>query len=208
MVRALDEAVGRLLAAIAEAGLTKRTLVIFTSDNGGVQHSNMGGLARRKGHVWEDGIRVPVCACWPGVIPAGVTTRQVASTLDWSATIIAAAGTTPDPEHPLDGVDLMPVLTGREQPHERTIFWRTTQRTQQAAVRQGRWKYLRDEGAEYLFDLGLDPGERQDRKLEERDRFLALKEAVAAWEKKMLPPAPAEVGAPTGALSGRGEPAV
>lgn len=194
MVIALDEAVGRMLAAVSERGIAERTLVIFTSDNGGMLHSSMGGLARRKGHVWEGGIRVPAFACWPGVIPAGVTTPQVASTLDWAATVLAAAGGTPDPSYPLDGIDLMPVLTGREAPQERRIFWRTTQRTQQAAVRDGRWKYLRDEDGEYLFDLVLDPGERMDRKLDETGRFAALRGELAAWEAEMLPP----VGAPTG----------
>lgn len=92
--------------------------------------------------------------------------------------------------HPLDGIDLMPVLTGRENPQERTIFWRTTHRTRQAAVHQGRWKYLRDEDQEYLFDLVLDPGERQDRRLDEAERFYALKAELAAWEEEMLSPVP------------------
>jgi arylsulfatase A-like enzyme len=187
MVRALDEGVGRLLAALTETGLADRTLVIFTSDNGGVQYSSMGGLAHRKGYLWEGGIRVPAFVRWPGVIPAGVTTRQVASTLDWSATILAAAGVTPTPTHPLDGIDLRPVLRGGEPIRERRIFWRTSQRSRQGAVRAGGWKYLRDQEGEYLFDLVLDPGERQDRKQDEPERFQGLKTAFAAWERDMLP---------------------
>jgi arylsulfatase A-like enzyme len=188
MVRALDEGIGRLLAALTETGMADRTLVIFTSDNGGVQYSSMGGLARRKGSLWEGGIRVPAFVRWPGVIPAGVTTRQVASTLDWSATILAAAGVTPTPTHPLDGIDLRPVLSGDGPTLERKIFWRTSQRSRQGAVREGGWKYLRDQDGEYLFDLVLDPGERQDRKVDEPERFQALKTAFAAWERDMLPP--------------------
>lgn len=157
MVRAVDESVGRILSALDEAGLADRTLVVFTSDNGGVQYSNMGGLARRKGHLWEGGIRVPTFARWPEVIPAGLTTIQVASTLDWSATILAAADVSSSPSHPLDGMNLLPVLTRARAPQERTIFWRTSQRTRQGAVRLGGWKYLRDEDGEYLFDLILDP---------------------------------------------------
>lgn len=190
MVRALDEAVARMIAALSERGIADRTLVIFTSDNGGVQHSSMGGLARRKGHVWEGGIRVPAFAFWPSVIPAGVTTPQVASTLDWSATILAAAGALPHPEYPMDGIDLLPVLTGRQEPLDRTIFWRTTQRTRQAAVRREGWKYLRDEDGEYLFDLVLDPGERQDRRSDQTEISEELRGALAAWEQDMLPPAP------------------
>jgi arylsulfatase A-like enzyme len=187
MVRALDEAVGRILAAVADSGIADRTLVIFTSDNGGVKYSSMGGLARQKGHVWEGGIRAPAFLRWPGVIPAGVTTRQVASTMDLSATIIAAAGAAPAPTHPLDGIDLLPVLTGREPVRDRTICWRTSLVSKQAALRQGGWKYLRDEDGEYLFDLVLDPGERQDRKRDQPARFAELKAAFGAWDRQMLP---------------------
>jgi arylsulfatase A-like enzyme len=190
MMRALDEAVGRILDALAETGVAERTLVIFTSDNGGVQHSSMGGLARGKLHLWEGGIRVPAFARWPGVIPAGVTTTQVASTLDWTATMLAIAGVTPPSSHPVDGMDLLPVLSGRQSPWERTLFWRTTQRTRQGAVRRGGWKYLRDEDGEYLFDLIVDPGERRDRRSDEADRFEALQTVYAEWEREMLPPIP------------------
>ena len=192
MVRALDEAVGRILAALDETGVAERTLVIFTSDNGGLQYSNMGGLARGKAHLWEGGIRVPAFARWPGVIPAGVTTTQVASTIDWTATLLAAAGVPPASSHPLDGIDLLPVLAGREPPRERSVFWRTAQQTRQGAVRRGGWKYLRDEAGEYLFDLVLDPGERRDRKSDEVQRFSALKAAYADWERDMLRPVPRE----------------
>jgi arylsulfatase A-like enzyme len=190
MVRALDEGVGRILEALAEADVADRTLVIFTSDNGGVQHSSMGGLAGRKAQVWEGGIRVPTFVRWPGMIPAGVTTTQVASTLDLTATILAAAGTPPSPTHPLDGIDLLPVLTGRDPPRERTLFWRLGQRTRQGAVREGGWKYLHDEEGEHLFDLVLDPGERRDQKGDEPERFDRLKAAYAAWAREMLPPVP------------------
>lgn len=190
MVRALDEAVGRILEAIEEMGMTNRTLVIFTSDNGGVQHSSMGGLARQKGHVWEGGIRVPTFARWPDVIPARVTTTQVASTLDWTATILAAAGASPAPTHPPDGIDLLPILAGRAPVQDRTICWRISQRAKQGAMRDGRWKYLRDEQGEYLFDLVLDPGERNDRKGNESERFGRLKEGYDAWDREMLAPVP------------------
>ena len=189
MVRALDEAVGRILAALADARLAEHTLVIFASDNGGVRYSSMGGLAGGKAQLWEGGIRVPMFLRWPGVIPAAVTTAQVATTLDLSATIIAAAGAEPSVDHPLDGIDLLPILTGREPQLERTVCWRTVQRTRHAAVRKGGWKYLRDEQGEYLFDLVLDPGERRDRRGDEPTRFEALKNEYAAWEREMLPPA-------------------
>lgn len=185
MMAALDEAVGRILAALEERGAAERTLVIFTSDNGGKQHSNMGGLARGKGHVWEGGIRVPAFLRWPGVIPAGVTTRQVATTLDWTTTMLAAAGASPQAPASLDGINLLPILTSGLV-RDRTIFWRSG-RERQGAVRSGHWKFLRDGEDEYLFDLALDPGERRNRKDEHASVFHSLKARYAAWEREMLP---------------------
>ena len=189
MVRALDQAVGRILAALDETGVAGHTLVIFTSDNGGRQYSNMGGLAGGKGELWEGGIRVPAFARWPGVIAAGATSPQVASTLDVTATILSAGWAAPAPSHPPDGIDLLPLLaSGR--PVERTIFWRMSQRAHEGAVRHGGWKYLRNAGGEHLFDLLLDPGERRDLKDRELGRFRALKAEYERWNREMLPPVP------------------
>jgi arylsulfatase A-like enzyme len=199
MVRILDEGVGRVLAELQASGLAERTLVIFTADNGGERFSNMGGLARRKGSVWEGGIRVPTFVRWPAVIPAGVSTTQVATTLDWSATILSVAQAAASSSHPLDGIDLLPILTGQTPMEERTIFWRrvgpmnadTTAearaRLRESAVRSGNWKYNKDANGEYLYDLAVDPGERIDVKESESQRFARLKEAYAKWEAQMLP---------------------
>ena len=195
MMRALDGAVGRILAALDDTGVAERTLVIFTSDNGGKQYSNMAGLARGKGHLWEGGLRVPAFVRWPSVIPSGETTRQVATTLDWTATILAAAGVPPAPSHPLDGMNLLPVLAGGE-PIDRMIFWRTAQRLQQKAVRDRGWKYLRDQDREYLFDLVLDPGERSDLKGAEPEILQRLKASYALWDREMLPAVPIKRGEP------------
>lgn len=184
MMAALDEAVGRMLAALAERGVAGRTLVIFTSDNGGKQHSNMAGLARGKGHVWEGGIRVPAFVRWPNTIPSGITSRQVATTLDWTATMLAAAGILP-PRETLDGINLLPVLTGSPVV-DRTIFWRSA-RHGQGAVRSGGWKFLRDGQEEFLFDLVLDPGERNNLRDEHVELFRRLRAEYSVWEKGMLP---------------------
>lgn len=189
MMRALDEAVGRILASLDETGVASRTLVIFTSDNGGKQYSNMAGLAGAKGQLWEGGIRVPAFARWPGVIPAGVTTRQVASTLDFTATMLSAAKVSPAASHPPDGIDLLPVLAGGK-PVERTIFWRMAQRNHERAVRHGGWKHLQDRDGEYLFDLVLDPGERHDRKDSKPEVFRSLRTEYENWNRQMLPPVP------------------
>ncbi|MGI8705886.1 MAG: sulfatase-like hydrolase/transferase [Sphingomicrobium sp.] len=189
MMAALDQAVGKILAALEDKGVAERTIVIFTSDNGGKQHSNMAGLARGKGYVWEGGIRVPAFVRWPGVIPSSVTTRQVATTLDWTATMLAAAGVLQQAAPSLDGIDLLPVLAGGTLV-DRTIFWRMG-RERQAAVRSGGWKFLRHGKEEHLFDLVLDPGERRDLKKGRLDLFRQLKARYEIWERDMIPLEPA-----------------
>jgi arylsulfatase A-like enzyme len=190
MLRMFDENVGRLMAAVDDAGIGDNTIVIFTSDNGGERYSNMAGLARGKGQVWEGGIRVPAFVRWPGVIRAGITTTQVAMGFDWTATILAAAQVAFAPTYPPDGIDLMPVMRGDSDLVERTLFWRTFQDLRQGAVRSGWWKYIRDEQGEYLFNLAMDPGERTNLRDQEADRFETLRGEYDAWGEQMLTPVP------------------
>lgn len=100
MVRRLDEGVGEILDALEEHGLENSTLVIFTSDNGGDRYSSMGPFSGGKMQLWEGGIREPAMIRWPGVVPAGRQTDQVAVTMDWTAAILAAAHVEPDPAVP------------------------------------------------------------------------------------------------------------
>ena len=78
--------------------------------------------------LWEGGIRVPAFVRWTGKINAGITTQQVATTMDWTATILKAGGATTDKNFPLDGIDLMPVLTGISKNIDRTLYWTIFQR--------------------------------------------------------------------------------
>jgi arylsulfatase A-like enzyme len=110
--------------------------------------------------------------------------------MDWSATILALAETKADPKFPLDGIDLMPIISGKKRPVSRTLFWRLSQRTQQKAVRDGYWKYLKDESGEYLFDLFYDGAEKNDLKEREKDVFESLKKKYEDWEKTVLKPVP------------------
>ena len=190
MLSQFDENVGRLMAVVDDAGIRDNTIVIFTSDNGGERYSNMAGLARGKGEVWEGGIRVPAFVRWSGVIPSGTTTTQVAMGFDWTATILGAAEVEPAPTHPLDGIDLMPVMRGESETFERTLFWRTFQESRQGAVRSGWWKYLQDEQGEYLFNLAIDPGERTDLRQQQAGRFADLKATYDEWNAEMLTPVP------------------
>ena len=165
MMKSMDKGIGRVLQALRDRGLERNTLVIFTSDNGGERYSRNWPFAFQKTFLWEGGIRVPAIARWPGVIPGNRTTNQAAITMDWTATILAATGAKTDPAYPLDGTDLMKVLTGEQAPMERTLFWRNANYD---AARMGTWKYLIENTTEHLFDLSKDPGERFD--LKEKDR--------------------------------------
>jgi arylsulfatase A-like enzyme len=193
MMKSMDQGIGRVLQALRDRGLERNTLVIFTSDNGGERYSNNWPFSFQKMNLWEGGIRVPAIARWTGVIPAGRTTAQAAFTMDWTATILGATGTRPDPAYALDGIDLLRVCTGEQQPVDRTLFWRN--RIHDAA-RIGKWKYLKENNQEHLFDLSNDPGEKSDLKEKEMATFTRLQTAYLDWNSKVLPrPVPAAGGA-------------
>ncbi|HEX8187969.1 MAG TPA: sulfatase-like hydrolase/transferase [Pyrinomonadaceae bacterium] len=184
MMQSLDEGVGRVLRALEGAGLARRTLVVFTSDNGGERFSYNWPFTGQKFDLHEGGIRVPALVRWPGRIPAGQTSGQVAVTMDWTATILAAAGARAHPDYPLDGVDLLPVMRGDRAPFERTLFWRNDA---QGAARSGRWKYLKDGGrGERLFDLQADEREQADSRDSHGEIFERLKAGYQKWEAQVL----------------------
>jgi arylsulfatase A-like enzyme len=104
--------------------------------------------------------------------------------MDWMATILAVTGTMPNAAYPLDGEDVMPVCTGRRPAYSRTLFWRTQDR---AAARVGDWKYLDVSGNEHLFDLTVDPGEKNDVRAAHPDVFERVRAQYAEWNARMLP---------------------
>ena len=190
MMKSLDDAVGNIMKALDDEQLSNKTMVIFTNDNGGERYSDNGGLAKAKGTLWEGGIRVPAFVRWPGKIEAANITKQVAITMDWTKTILSAAGAKADKNFPLDGLNMIPILTGKEKNIDRVLYWRTFQRIKQKAVRDGDWKYLQDEKGEYLFNLTSDPGEKNDLKAKEEIIFKRLKKEYEDWVKTVLQPVP------------------
>jgi len=190
MMKSLDDAVGKIMQAVDDEYMASNTLVIFTSDNGGESFSDMGIYSGKKEQLWEGGIREPAFVRWPGVIPANSVSQQAIITMDWTATILAAAHAKPDPGFPLDGIDLLPVCTGKKKNIARTFYWRLFQSTQQKAMRQGHWKYLETEKGEFLFNLVDDPAEKIDLKSQFSTRFQQLKTKYVVWEKNMLEPVP------------------
>ena len=189
MIRHMDEGIGRILAALDTTGAAEDTIVVFTSDNGGERFSDTWPLVGKKMDLLEGGIRVPYIGRWPGRVPAGRTTAQLAVTMDWVATFLEAAGVAPHPDYPLDGISLLPVLAVPDRPIARELYWRMKFRNQKA-MRAGPWKYLSLDGDEFLFDLSADQRERANRGRLEPQRLAAMRQRYAAWEATMpaLPP--------------------
>lgn len=186
MIHHMDEGIGWVMEALRKHGLDRDTLVIFTSDNGGERFSDNWPLVGGKMDLTEGGIRVPWIAHWPAAIAPGGVSAQPCMTMDWSATVLDAAGVAEDPAYPLDGVSLLPVLRDAAHGFARPLHWRMNHRGQRA-LRDGRWKYLRVDGHDYLFDLAADERERANLAGREPARLAELRDAWERWNETMPP---------------------
>ncbi|MBN1417856.1 MAG: sulfatase-like hydrolase/transferase [Planctomycetes bacterium] len=196
MLASLDDGVGAVLGKLRACGLEERTLVLFISDNGGPTReltSSNAPLRGGKGTMYEGGIRVPFIIQWKGTLPAGATYDRPVSTIDVFATASAAARIPTPRDRPIDGMDLLPYVTGKKEgaPHE-TLYWRMGRI---GALRKGDWKIvvlglgIRAAPKVQLFDLGRDIGEAEDlaeRMPERRDELLAAWRAI---DSEMVEPA-------------------
>lgn len=192
MIREMDQGIGELLRALDARGLARNTLVVFTSDNGGERYSDNWPFIGQKMDLLEGGIRVPLLARWPQRIWPGSVSATPVITMDWVATMLAAAGVQPDPDYPLDGIDLQPLLENPGWRPERDLYWRMKHRSQRALLRKG-WKYLSMDGHEYLFDLSADQREKANQAKREPLLLQELREAWVAWNATM-PPIPQDAG--------------
>ena len=184
MVERVDRGVGEILRSLDRLKLATNTIVIFTNDNGGEWLSNNGPLFNRKWTVWEGGIRVPALIRWPGRIPGGTVSDQVGITMDLTASILAATGTTVPPEARLDGVNLFPIWEKKAPKTERTLFWRTNVGGHsQKAVRSGDLKLVIDANHIFIFDIRTDAGERRDLANQRQDVAQKLRALLADWER-------------------------
>lgn len=186
MIGHMDEGIGWLVRALRQLGQLDNTLIVFTSDNGGERFSDNWPLVGGKMDLTEGGIRVPWIAHWPAVIAPGGASAQHCMTMDWSATMLDAAGVQADAGYPLDGVSLMPLLRDAAHRFHRPLHWRMNHRDQRA-LRDGDWKYLQVDGHEYLFDLSRDERERANLAKREPQRLAAMREAWLAWNAGMPP---------------------
>ncbi|HEY1377728.1 MAG TPA: sulfatase-like hydrolase/transferase [Gemmataceae bacterium] len=189
MTSALDDAVGVVTAKLRAEGLERDTLVFFLSDNGGPRMlaARNDPLRGQKSTAYEGGIRVPFVVAWPGHLPAGGTYSRPVISLDILPTALAAAGVTPPAAPPLDGVNLLPHLTGRAgaPPHE-ALYWRYGN---ERAVRRGDWKLTmpaREPAG--LYDLSADVAEAHDLSAARPAVVAELTRLYERWAAELQPP--------------------
>jgi N-acetylgalactosamine-6-sulfatase len=189
MVERMDSGVGAVLAQLRAMSVEDSTLVIFTSDNGADPNGSNGKLRGRKSSLWEGGIRVPCLMRWPGVLAAGRSCSQVGTTMDLLPTILSATSASAPRGRRLDGVDLLPVGTGKREPFSRTLFWRFKRGNQRRkAVREGDLKLVIDGGAEELHDLSASDTEDRNLIAAETAAAARLRSKLSAWEKDVEAP--------------------
>ncbi len=193
MVEAMDDAVGKVLAKLDELGLAKNTIIIFTSDNGGLSTSEgspTSNLPLRggKGWLYEGGIREPLIVRWPGKVKPGVEVGTPVSSPDYFATLADVTGTKPTAK--IDGVSLRPLLEGKGDLPERALFWHYPHYGNQggapgAAMRRGDWKLIQwfEQDPPELFNLKDDLSETKNLAAQEPERVKAMLAELQAWQK-------------------------
>jgi len=189
MALAMDRACGQILQKLKELGLDENTLVVFSNDNGGptgTQASNFPLSGCKSNHL-EGGIRVPCIIKFPSVIPANARYEHPISMLDMLPTFVEAAGGNAEEIEGLDGVDLIPYLTGEKEgvPHQ-LLFWKKENR---GVVRQGDWKLLRypDRPAE-LYNISQDISEKHNLAAEYPERVKKMFTLLFEWESELERP--------------------
>jgi arylsulfatase A-like enzyme len=208
MLSAMDDGIGRTLAALRAAGLEENTLIVFFSDNGGptmptttINGSSNAPLRGSKRQTWEGGIRVPFVIQWKGHLAAGKTDSRPIIQLDVLPTALAAAGVEIRPDWKLDGVDLLPFLTGKDTraPHD-ALYWRLGG---MMAIRKGDWKLVKtregplrdtdpavlsDLSTAELYNLATDIGEKNNLATQHPEKVKELAEAWQRWNAQLVRP--------------------
>jgi arylsulfatase A-like enzyme len=198
VIETMDDSVGRLLAKLDALGLAANTIVIFTSDNGGLHVPE--GPHRRvthntpfragKGFLYEGGLRIPLIVRWPGHVPAGRVVEAPVMNTDWLPTLLELTAQ-PVPAG-LDGTSFAALLTGHAPPASRPLFWHFPHYNNQGgrpagAVRAGDWKLVEsyDDGRVELYDLARDRGETDDLSTREPQVVARLSAALRAWRESV-----------------------
>jgi len=191
MIRALDRGVGEVTAALQAQGVDGNTIVIFASDNGGAWYAGLPNINKPyrgwKGTFFEGGIRTPFFIRWPNRIAPGQRLAMPVHFIDVFPTLAAAAGAGLPRGRKIDGIDLLPFVTGHERPAARSLFWRSGG---YEAIRDGDWKLQVSQHPRriWLFDLASDPTERDDLSAERPDVVRSLRGKLAAHDAQMAKP--------------------
>jgi len=192
MVEAMDQAVGKVLKALDDAGVSSNTIVVFTSDNGGLSTSEgspTSNLPLRGGKGWpyEGGVREPLIVAAPGVTKAGGVSETVVTSPDFYPTLLELAGLPAKPAQHQDGVSFVKSLRGEKQSRG-PVFWHYPHYGNQGgapcgAVRDGDWKLIEwyEDGSTELFNLVNDLSEKNNLAASESERVKALLEKLHAW---------------------------
>ena len=186
MIRQMDLQIGRVLEALDANGIANNTIVVFTSDNGGERFADTWPFTGKKTELLEGGLRIPAVVRWPGHIRPGSATEQVAISMDWLPTLLAAAGASPDPSYPPDGMNLLPALAQNAAPVPRKLYWRYHANAQRA-VRDGDMKWLKINENTFLFNVVADPLERANLKNRQPEIYRKLVAEYEDWNSTMLP---------------------
>jgi arylsulfatase A len=208
MIESLDHGIGRILAKLDEWKLAENTIVIFTSDNGGLAtlegpntpSTSNAPLREGKGFLYEGGIRVPLIVRWPAAVKSGQVSEQISCSIDLLPTFADLCGV--KFAHAVDGVSLAPMLLGKGQVERDAIYWHYPHYANQGgrpggAVRAGDWKLIEfyEAGRRELFDLKTDPRESRNLAAQQPQRVQDLAAKLDAWREavgaQMMTPNPA-----------------
>jgi arylsulfatase A-like enzyme len=200
MIESLDQSVGRVVDKLSEIGLRERTVIVFTSDNGGLLRATSNlGLRDGKGSVYEGGVRVPLIIDWPGVTKPGNTCEVPVITQDLFHTVIDIAGlelNPPDNGQPTtnnrDGLSLVPLLKGGVSLPRDAVYWHYPHyhiggATPYGAIRSGNYRLIEffEDGRLELYNLQDDPLEQTNLAQREPERVKTLQSKLAAWRESV-----------------------
>jgi arylsulfatase A-like enzyme len=197
MIESVDESVGRLLDALERTGKAQNTIMVFTSDNGGLATSEGSPtcnlpLAEGKGWMYEGGTREPLLVSWPGVVAPGSVCDVPVTSPDFYPTLLEAVGLQPLPSQLLDGVSLMPLLRGGAGLEREAIFWHYPHYGNQggtpgSSVRAGAYKLIEffEDGRLELYNLVDDPGEECNRSADLPEVTRRLHGLLCAWRAQV-----------------------
>ena len=197
MVSSMDDGVGSILDKLEEKNISENTIVIFFSDNGGVEWYNFsdnGPLRGIKGDFFEGGIRVPFTMQWPKKIKPGIIYNKPIIALDVFATVVSAASAEKFIKNNIDGVNLIPYINGEinGSPHD-YLFWKNPDKDIDV-IRDNRYKYIRVKDDEYIFDLDNDLSEENNIISSSTPIYQKLKLKFKEWEKDMIDPVFMDLG--------------